>query len=420
MIQNADDSNATEIRFILDYRTLKDEKTFDKKFNPLQKLPALCVWNNSIFKDNDFEGIISIGQGSKEDSIEKTGRFGVGFNSIYHITDSPMFISNNEDFVIFDPLCNHFPGVNELNPGYRITNIEANMTGIYDDVLSGFNFGINFEGELKTNLSKATMFRFPIRSGFSNISYTSHNAQEIEDMMIRYVATNKDTLLFLKNIKKLSFYTLKEADNQLNLTCIHKEQVKYEDRKDSQKRDQYFKSLMHEIDSDLDEIKTNINDYSITVETSNDCNKEVKKNQYLLFEQYGFDKVSNEEKISNLNLKKKKLNIPKYFPMGGIAFELKLFNNFKTHFNNLDFKIYNFLPLEHKSPLNCQINGYWALSKENRTQLYDYAETETTVEKEKALWNTEWNLSIINFIILIGISVYLIFYCTLCYFIKAF
>ena len=119
----------------------------------------MCVWNNSKFEENDFQGIASLGEGSKQDEIEKTGRFGVGFNSIYHITDCPMFISDNKSFVIFDPLCTHFPGISNENPGCKIPNIQQTMCGVFDDVLSGFNFGVNSEGQEIAGLEGATMFR---------------------------------------------------------------------------------------------------------------------------------------------------------------------------------------------------------------------------------------------------------------------
>lgn len=307
-----------------------------------------------------------------------------------------MFISNNEHFVIFDPICDHFPGTNELEPGYKIDDIQTNMYGIFDDVLDGFSF----DGETKTNLNDATMFRLPIRSAYSNISNTIHDVQSIKKIIDDYIKNNQETLLFLNNIKKISFFTVKSnAKNKLILKCIHKEEIKYENKNDLAKRRQYFDNLLKNIEEEtsFSKIEPNINDYNIIIETSNEVTNSIKQNQFLMFEQFGFE-YTNKEEIDKIEYKKKQLNISKYFPMGGIAFNSSLFET--DSYKYQDFKIYNNLPLEQKSPLAVHINAYWALSRENRTQLYDYTETKTTVEKEKAIWNTEWNLLNVNNIIL--------------------
>lgn len=48
--------------------------------------PALYVYNNALFKEKDWTGIESIMQGSKKKDPVAAGRFGVGFNSVYHVT----------------------------------------------------------------------------------------------------------------------------------------------------------------------------------------------------------------------------------------------------------------------------------------------------------------------------------------------
>ena len=60
MIQNADDAGASEIRFIIDSRQLSTRKIFDECYEPLQG-PALCCWNDAIFTDADYKGIVSLG-----------------------------------------------------------------------------------------------------------------------------------------------------------------------------------------------------------------------------------------------------------------------------------------------------------------------------------------------------------------------
>ena len=90
-IQNADDSNATVVKICYDKRS---NKQFRNSFKLLDKCmmdaqgPALLFYNNSIFTENDFKALIKLGAGTKCDSKEKIGKFGLGFNSFYNITVS--------------------------------------------------------------------------------------------------------------------------------------------------------------------------------------------------------------------------------------------------------------------------------------------------------------------------------------------
>ena len=61
MIQNADDAGASEIRFIVDSRELSRKNIFGECYEPLQG-PALCCWNNAIFTEADYKGIVSLGR----------------------------------------------------------------------------------------------------------------------------------------------------------------------------------------------------------------------------------------------------------------------------------------------------------------------------------------------------------------------
>lgn len=51
--------------------------------------PALYVYNNALFTDEDWEGIQRAGRSFKRNDPNTVGRFGIGFNSIYHITGEP-------------------------------------------------------------------------------------------------------------------------------------------------------------------------------------------------------------------------------------------------------------------------------------------------------------------------------------------
>jgi len=54
---------------------------------------ALLAYNDAVFSEADFQSISSIGQSVKREQQGKTGRFGVGFNASYHISDVVSFIS---------------------------------------------------------------------------------------------------------------------------------------------------------------------------------------------------------------------------------------------------------------------------------------------------------------------------------------
>ena len=84
LIQNADDAP--------NVYTL----TFDITDN------ALIVENNGIFSDPDFENIKRLACQGKRRQEGTTGNFGIGFISVYHITDAPILESNKVKY-IFKP-----------------------------------------------------------------------------------------------------------------------------------------------------------------------------------------------------------------------------------------------------------------------------------------------------------------------------
>ena len=48
-----------------------------------------------------------------------TGRFGLGFNAVYNITDVPAFVSGDY-LVLFDPHARYLPGTSTAQPGLKI------------------------------------------------------------------------------------------------------------------------------------------------------------------------------------------------------------------------------------------------------------------------------------------------------------
>lgn len=101
VIQNADDARATEVKFFLDYRTLQTLPltlvSSDKEKNEQFTGPALISYNDAAFKKEDWESIQSLYQSGKAKNPHKVGKFGIGFNSVYHITGKSATTRNYND-----------------------------------------------------------------------------------------------------------------------------------------------------------------------------------------------------------------------------------------------------------------------------------------------------------------------------------
>ena len=92
-LANASDAEATEFGITLD--TIHHLPTGNHRFltTSLKELcnqPSLIIHNNGIFKRSDWEGICSIGSGSRKESVGgklKIGRFGLGALSMFYFTE---------------------------------------------------------------------------------------------------------------------------------------------------------------------------------------------------------------------------------------------------------------------------------------------------------------------------------------------
>ncbi|XP_034549608.1 sacsin isoform X2 [Notolabrus celidotus] len=211
LIQNADDAEATEIHFVWDKRQHSKNKTFGKRWDDLQG-PALCVFNNKVFSDADLKGIQQLGEGGKHNSPGKTGKYGVGFNSVYHLTDCPSILTGDELLCISDPNQKFIESNSDKPPagtGYRLNDTFKSM---YTDVYKSFL-------PEKFPLKEGTMFRLPLRMGvMANSSEISQQGVTDHDMRELCSILSEDPeglILFLKNICKIQVHEINEHSEKL-------------------------------------------------------------------------------------------------------------------------------------------------------------------------------------------------------------
>ncbi|KAI5397188.1 hypothetical protein KIW84_063128 [Lathyrus oleraceus] len=204
LIQNADDAGATTVSLCLDLRSHGRDSLLSDSLSQWQG-PALLAYNNAVFSEEDFVSISKIGGSSKHGQASKTGRFGVGFNSVYHLTDLPSFVSGKY-VVLFDPQGVYLPRVSAANPGKRIDFTSSSALSFYKDQFFPFcAFGCDMQSPFA-----GTLFRFPLRNvdqaAKSKLSRQAYSPEDISSMFAQLFEEGILTLLFLKSVLCIEMY----------------------------------------------------------------------------------------------------------------------------------------------------------------------------------------------------------------------
>ena len=209
LLQNADDAGATEVAVYYDTREHDSSNLlFPGMANSYG--PALLFYNNAEFTEEDFKSIRKIAGETKLNKPLKIGKFGIGFCSVYHITDVPSFVSG-EKLMIFDPTlqCLHAEIESAFNPGIMIKFYKHPLLSKSNQLnpymgLCEFNPEERFQG---------TLFRFPLRSKKSDISEDVYTTEKIESMIYRLKQDSSKLLMFLNCVRKISFYVVNDGNH---------------------------------------------------------------------------------------------------------------------------------------------------------------------------------------------------------------
>ena len=222
LVQNADDAGATEVRFLYDERTNEDAMTclIDEGMRHCQG-PALWVYNDAEFQDNDFTNITKLNGASKKQDTGKIGKFGLGFNAVYNLTDVPMFLSRNY-FVIFDPNTFYLgKAIRSKNkPGIKI-NINKNTKRLRNlsNQFKPFNgiFDCDLHLDKDDNSYHGTLFRFPLRTKEqaikSEIKQLHYDSEQIKELLQLFIRGANTLLLFTQNVRRVSIFHLPKDSN---------------------------------------------------------------------------------------------------------------------------------------------------------------------------------------------------------------
>ena len=202
LLQNADDAGATEVAVYYDTREHDSSNLFFRGMANSYG-PALLFYNNAEFTEEDFKNIRKIAGETKINKPLKIGKFGVGFCSVYHLTDVPSFVSG-ENFVVFDPTlqCLGKEIKNEFNPGIKI-NFQKHRLLNKSNQLIPYTGIYNFDSKQRF---QGTLFRFPLRSKHSKISEHIYTERNVQSMFDTVKENSSKLLMFLNSVNKMSFY----------------------------------------------------------------------------------------------------------------------------------------------------------------------------------------------------------------------
>ena len=379
LLQNADDAKATKMCVILDKRTHGKDRILSPEWAELQG-PALLVWNDRDFTDEDLEGIQKLGLGTKRDDTESIGQFGIGFNVVYHVTDCPSFITRGNILCVFDPHCRYAPGANLLHPGRQYDNLDSNFWANMSDLQSAYLVD-NLPNHL-SYLKEGSLFRFPLRSTKeqimksdiieNKISNEPLTASIMEKKLNKWVPQMEDALLFLNHITQFEFYVISDKQKRsFQLKASYNVSINEHalvNRKDYQSHLSQFKESYepHVVTYTLT-FSSKI-DKSIVELSSSSRNPFIQTEKEWLIQQGVGDLDNSKQNWQFIN---------QVLPKHGIAVPLKPYQFFHS-------KVFCFLPLPIESNLPVHINGQFVLGT-NRRSLWSSDNKDSKMKWNNAL-----------------------------------
>ena len=375
-IQNAEDAGASEIAFILDHRELqaKDGELFSNSENwsKLHKSPSLLIYNNKTMKEEDVIGITKLGRGNKRDSLESIGRFGVGFNVAYHITDCPMFVSYGpgavpENLCVLDPTCQYAPRATKRAPGQRwkLKDKTKYVEQFHKQLLPFLDMKLfqglqNLSDKCMDGLSKCAngcvVFRLPLTKSSGSLSSkllpdSTMSTDRLRNVLESLAKDARIIPLFIKNLKCISAFEIAK-----NGECSHFfTTTVYTDRRSTKDKEIFsdkIESSLKKISShglaDHD-VKNFGTAYLKSLQTTlvDECKNKIKtEDEWLIAEQFGSPKMPKDILEAGV--------VAGLTPLGGVAIQVNC-----TKISSEDHNTFCSLPLPLKSYLPLHVNGHF-------------------------------------------------------------
>lgn len=386
LVQNADDAGARVFSVCLDERHHGGNNVADPKLAQFQG-PAILAYNSAVFTERDFQSIQRIGDSLKKtaDDANKIGRFGIGFNAVYHMTDLPSFVSAGR-LVMLDPQARFLPNVNPSNPGKMVDFIKDTsiVSTVSDQFIPYHVRGQNIDWSQPL---AGTVFRLPLRtelqgesSSLSKRALSSTEAMKLLDSMREEASA---MLLFLKNVETIEIsHWANDGTAHRVIFCCNISNIDSAIRSSRLfvgNRSVHEEVLSHNLCHPVD--------YNLLIQ----CNR----NDNYKTEQYTETwEVCNQLGGSEANAiaSKKENSLLRLVPWGGVAICITSTESDMVNTSITSGLAYCFLPLPVATGLPVMVNGFFELSS-NRRDVWQAGSDMTGDGQTRAAWNIgEWSL----------------------------
>ena len=377
LLQNADDAQANVTRVLIDYTSYPHNSLLEASMKHWQG-PALYFYNDAQFTEQDFSNIMKIFGQTKAQDNYKIGKFGLGFNTVYHLTDLPSFVSGKYIHML-DPHRRYLVSAPKM-PGIKVDFIN-NCEGIvqYYDQFSVFNSKLFRCDISKPQPYKGTLFRLPFRpqSVSSDICTKIYDNSGIEELKSRIFQCAESCIRFLQHITSIEIHEkrITGKSNEILLLKVSK-------RVDSNPfpKGQTFITTNSAHFDEITSNSTPASPVSCNQRITITCERSGRKSS----KRYVLSYSTGTCECRDFILENPNRTIYDLTPVCSVALPLSALE--PAEHNTDRYTMYCFLPLPVTSPYQMYINGYFALDQSRR----GIACTEDGSDR------TKWNQNLIN------------------------
>jgi len=194
--QNCDDAGASEVVFVLDQRMHASEHLVNDRAKIMQG-PALLLTSSQELKDRDIERMTRLGDSEKRSDFSKCGRFGLGLNCFYRVTDTIQLLANGHLYIL-DPMQKAVAKEGGRGCHYKCIMLEKN----FPEMLIPFADFAKYP----------TVFRLPLRTAASpEIDQKSYSVHDVTKMMNTLIRKAETLLVLSKFVSRIRVEVIAEA-----------------------------------------------------------------------------------------------------------------------------------------------------------------------------------------------------------------